>query len=127
MTRHLLPIGALLAACVPRPEMDPPDPEQAVVVYWTITSLGTRTAGDIGLCELLKDTAQAHGTSVTCLRGAIPPAPTTAESHTRTLYPGHNNGPRRSALVPDCTADSLPGAIANTWGQGILFAADTPG
>lgn len=113
----------LLTGCPARPEGIG---QRDVVVYWTVTSLGTRVASELDWCQDLRDMAATAGTSVACLKGAIPPSQSTTESHLRALDPMASVGSARAELAPSGDEILVTRWIAGERDLAHVVALDSP-
>lgn len=109
---------AWLAACARVGDTD------AVVVVFSVDTLGLTMANQTGWCERVTTIVGEHGLDLACLDGAVAPSSWTAESHTRVLWPQHTSGSRRRAESPECETPSVLETIRDSTGGVYLWGAD---
>lgn len=98
--------------------------EQALVIMFSIDTLGQSMADRTEFCGELQALFQEYDLELACLEGAISPSSWTGEAHTRLLWPQHMIGDKRAAQYPTCGDRSVLSTIAQSTGGRYLWGAD---
>lgn len=98
--------------------------DDAIVVVFSIDTMGQAMAERTGLCEDLQGLFAEYDLDLGCLRGAVSPSSWTGEAHTRVLWPQHLAGERRALQYPTCGDRSVLATIEAGAGGRHIFGAD---
>ncbi len=96
----------------------------AVVVVFSIDTLGQTMANQTGWCERVSAIMAEHGLDLACLSGAVTPSSWTGEAHTRMLWPENTTGSARKNQYPECGQPSVMETIRDSTGGTYIFGAD---
>jgi len=98
--------------------------EDPIVVFWLWDTLGDLAAEQLETCAELGTIAGAYGLDVDCRAGGVAPASWTVESTARMLWPTHNIGAKRAAIIPDCDDLSFPARAAQAYEAPFIVGID---
>jgi hypothetical protein len=99
-------------------------PENPIVVFFSLDTLGQAAALDTGYCQRLSAILRPYGRSLACLDGAIAPASWTLESHLRVYWPQYNRSDLAASESPACTDRPMMSYLSAGLGGHYVFASD---